>query len=449
VRASRVAFATSVLLGSSILTLGATAGAALADAQAPLSITSFGDIVVDGVHERVFISDPASDKIIATDYRGAVVAEVAGLPSVGDLALSSDSGRLYATVPGDKALVALDAGTAREIARYPVGDVYPYTVTPAGGKLWFGYLQGDNGNFGSVDPADGAVRLPEGLQAEQLQAAPIVQASSAAPGTLVVADADSAGLWVYDVSSGTEGEPRVGGGTGRAVSESAFTPDGSHLVRVANGAESQLRVSDLVTTVTYPALSRANGVDVAADGRVAISVANQATGDDIYVFAGEQTTAVQTIRLPEAGSEPEPGSGEPGRDGIQDRGVAWEPAGSRLFAVARYDGAYRLWVLTDSAPQTPALTVSAPATATRGRPLVISGTTSLPAGTEIVVTRSDRKSAGAPVCTAVTNGAGRYRCTDRPKVAGAVTYTAAFAGDRQHGAVSATTTVTVSRRFAR
>ncbi|GID96063.1 YncE family protein [Amorphoplanes digitatis] len=439
----KAALAASILCGSSILALGATTGAALADSQAELSIASFGDIVVDGVHKRVFISDPAGGKIVATNYRGAVVGELTGLGYVDGLALSSDSSRLYAALSGAHAIAAVDTDTVRETARYPVGDRSPHSVAPVGDKLWFGFMEGDNGNFGSVDPADNTVHLPGSLNAERLQAEPVVRAGAAAPGTLVVADRDSADFWVYDVSSGTEGEPRRAAGTGPAVKESAFTADGSHLVRAANGAESQVRLGDLTTTVTYPALSRANGVDVNTDGRIAISVANQATGDDVYVFEGEQTSATQTIRLPEAGSPPD-GSGEPPRDGIQDRGIAWEPAGPRLFAVARYRRAFRLWVLNDPAP-TPALTVSAPATATRAEPLTIAGTSSLPAGTEIVVNRADLESAKAPVCTAVTDAAGGFACTDTPNAGGEVVYTAAFAGDEQYGAASARTTVTVSR----
>jgi hypothetical protein len=88
-----------------------------------------------------------------------VVGEPAGLPFVSDLALSGDSGLLYAAVEGAHALVAVGTDTLRETARYPVGaDISPSSVAPVGGKLWFGYLKGDNGNFGSVDPADDTVQ---------------------------------------------------------------------------------------------------------------------------------------------------------------------------------------------------------------------------------------------------------------------------------------------------
>jgi hypothetical protein len=121
-----------------------------------------------------------------------VVGELAGLPFVSDLALSGDSGLLYAAVEGAHALVAVGTDTLRETARYPVGaDISPSSVAPVGGKLWFGYLKGDNGNFGSVDPADDTVRLPTGLSAERLQAAPSVHAAAAVGYVPVKADGTS------------------------------------------------------------------------------------------------------------------------------------------------------------------------------------------------------------------------------------------------------------------
>jgi len=446
-RKSRVALAASVLVGVSVAGFVAATGLAQADTQAQLPIESFGDVVVDGVHKRVFISDQ-NGKIIAADYSGKVVAERPGLQSVHGLALSGDSSRLYAALPGAHAIVALATDTMSEVARYSAGDeINPRYVTVAGGKVWFGYLQEDGGGLGSVDLSNATVKLGEGLAGTQFLSEPYVYSSAAAPGTLVAADQYAQTLWTYDVSSGTAVETKRDSGNKDEfpVSETAFTADGSQLVRVANGAERQVRLSDLTTTLTYPALARANGVDVGADGRVAISVANQATGDDVYVFKGGETTASQTIRLPEKGAEPVPGLGEPPRDGIQDRGLAWEPGGQRLFAVARYKKAFRLWVLNEPVVATPALTVRTPATAERARPLAISGTSSLPAGTEVVVRRADLESADAVVCTAKTDATGNFACSDTPPAGGAVTYTAAFAGNDQYSAASAKTTVTVSR----
>ncbi|WP_328463301.1 hypothetical protein OHA21_37580 [Actinoplanes sp. NBC_00393] len=361
-RNSRVALAAAVLTGFSALAFAVSSGTASAETQAALPISYFGDIVVDGVHDRVFISDPQGGKIIATDFTGKVLVEKSGLPWVNGLALSSDSTRLYAAVSRGHAIVALATDTVAETARYPVGtEVYPESVTAAGDKVWFGYSgPEDDGDFGSVDLADSSVYLNTALYQGDLPSAPHVYTSAAAPGVLLVADSAGKDLWKYDVSSGSPVlGPHIDPAGGFAVAESAFTADGSDVVRAANGDVHRVGVSDLATTGTYPALARANGVDVNAAGRVAISVANQATGDDVYVFEGDSTTASQTIRLPEKGGEAAPGSGAPATDGIQDRGIAWEPGGPRLFGVAKYDGAYRLWVMNGPAtPATPQLTLN-------------------------------------------------------------------------------------------
>ncbi|MBG0560834.1 hypothetical protein [Actinoplanes aureus] len=362
-RKSRIAPAASILVGISGLAFAVSSGVASADSQAPLAISSFGDVVVDGVHKRVFISDPVAGKVIATDYSGAVVGQLTGLGWANGLALSSDSSQLYVAAGQAHAIAVVPTATLADPKLYPVGDRNPYSVAPAGGKLWFGYAEGSAGGFGSVDPADSTVHLHPSEKADGfVDSAPVVFSSHAAPGVLVVtADESTSGgtATVYDVSSGTEVVTARKVDQGSAIEETAFTADGAHLIRVTSDAEWQESVADLSTTATYPAFARANGVDVASDGRVAISVANQTTGDDVYVFQGGSTTASQTIRLPEAGGEAPPGSGGLASDGIQDRGIAWEPGGPRLFAVAKYDGAFRLWVLNGpTTPIQPVLTLT-------------------------------------------------------------------------------------------
>ncbi|MEV6303916.1 hypothetical protein AB0M02_31245 [Actinoplanes sp. NPDC051861] len=356
---SRAALAASVLIGSSSLFVGAAAGPALAaDSYRSLPLVAFGDVAVDGLHKRVLMSDPAAKKIIATDYSGTVVDELQLEGWANEITLVGET--LY--VPAEHSIIALAADTLTETKRYPLGDdVYPNDVVEAGGKLWFTFSKNDRPSFGSVNPADSTVYLRPYSETDDFVDAPgYIYSTPAAPGTIVVTG-DEVGLGtvtVYDVSSGGEVEKaRIT--PANPASESAFTVDGGHLIRVGSNDESQLKVGDLSTALTYPAYYRANGVDVASDGRVAISVMNQATGHDVYVFAPGGTTPTQTITLPEAGDELVPGYGELPRGGIQDRGIAWEPNGNRIFAVAKYDGVFRLWVLNEPVvPVTPALTLN-------------------------------------------------------------------------------------------
>ncbi|MFD8817809.1 YncE family protein, partial [Streptomyces sp. NPDC059627] len=127
---------------------------AFADTSAPLPVKSTGDIVVDGAHQQVFISDPSNGKIVVTDYSGNVLKQLTtNLSGVDGLELSADSGTLYAAVQDLDAIAVIDTATDTETTRYAVGDK-PLSVALAGGKLWFGYGGAAAGNIGSVDLAD-------------------------------------------------------------------------------------------------------------------------------------------------------------------------------------------------------------------------------------------------------------------------------------------------------
>ncbi|MGW3120726.1 hypothetical protein ACWDBW_26860 [Streptomyces sp. NPDC001107] len=146
-RTLRPATARAVLFGSTALAV-TSAAPAPADPGAVLPVTSAGDVVVDGVHQRVFISDPRSGKVVATDYSGTVES----LPGVRGLELSADSGTLCAAVEDADAIVAIDTATATKTHPYPTGaDTQPEHPALAGGKLWFGYRNGDSANIGSLD----------------------------------------------------------------------------------------------------------------------------------------------------------------------------------------------------------------------------------------------------------------------------------------------------------
>lgn len=127
-RISRTALAATVLAGITAVGFGVSIGTASAeDVSGRLDIRSFGDIAVDSAHKRVFISDPANGRIIATTYRGEEIDRVQMLPGVRGLTLSADSNTLHAAVPRANAIVSLSATTLDETARYQLGS----TVFPA------------------------------------------------------------------------------------------------------------------------------------------------------------------------------------------------------------------------------------------------------------------------------------------------------------------------------
>jgi hypothetical protein len=148
-RSTSTATALAVLFGSvalSVATTG-TASAAVATVQSP------GGIVADATLKRVFVGDSDNGRVVAANYAGTVVDTVGGLGSVADLALSADGRTLYASLPGQHEIVALDPATLNIKARYSVPTgTGPRHLAFTGGKLWFSYGDQWDGDLGSVDP---------------------------------------------------------------------------------------------------------------------------------------------------------------------------------------------------------------------------------------------------------------------------------------------------------
>ncbi|GID97852.1 hypothetical protein Adi01nite_72640 [Amorphoplanes digitatis] len=417
-----------------------SAGTAMADTYGSLPITSVGDLVVDPVHQRVFISDTLGGKIVATDYRGKVVGELTGLPLVDGLALSADSGRLYAAVPPASALVAVDTATVTEAARYPVGEtVHPSEVAAVGDRLWFGYdhvaTYIGRGDFGSVDLGTSEVRLhdytadsSEGLYNDP----PRILASPARPGLLVAANMGDTGAEVgfYDISTG---DARLTGkylpGLGTITGVIAFTADGDKLIRADFGSRQSIDVDTRVGTEVFAGHGSTRGLGVATDGRVAVG-----TDQGIKVYAQSTTEPTQTISLPAVdGYATRP-------DDLRGGRLAWEPGGDRLFAIAEGRDGFWLLVLNDSSttlptktpPPVPAVALKQPSFSSvrAGTPFTITGTaTALPEGAALTVTRvNDEAPAGKVIATVTPDTAGAFGFTDTLTVEGQATYTARYAG---------------------
>ena len=450
-RTLSTALAVALTFGSVALTTG-VAGTAMADDQRDLGIVSFGDIVVDGVHQRVFVSDPASDRIVVTDYKGNFVREVSGLNGVKGLELSADSGTLYAAVPdgvGDTgdAIFAIDTATATETARYATGDVGPRSVALAGGKLWFGYgsaANGGTGNIGSVDLADPEHKVTlDGDVAEPWATAPVLDA---APGssTLVagVPGAPTTDLGVYDVSSGTATATARTTVAGGGLRDLAVTPDGGRVVVAAQNPYNHVvyKTSDLTAAGTYAnSQGNANAVAVAPDGSVAAG--NDTTyGQGLNVYKPGGTVSVRDYNLTRTN-----GTGR-----LADVGLAWAPDRSRLFAITALNGTYELRVLNTPTKAVTSVSVAAPTKSTRAKKLTVTGKVTskvkVPTGAKLTITRKDLENPnGRKIGTAAVASNGTFSFTNSPPVGGKVTYTLSYAGDADHLASSGSDAVEVSR----
>jgi hypothetical protein len=419
------------------------------DTSPILPVMSVGDIVVDGVHKRVFISDPMTSKIVATDYSGKVVDTRENLPGVQGLALSADSSHLYGAVPGDDSIVSIATDSVTETARYPTGEgTAPEHLAVAGGKIWFGYgVDWEGGNVGSVDVTGEKPTVALGQDdASDWYGAPRLAAASGTPNVLVAADAttSSGRTAVYDLSTGTAARTAFGTNPEGTPRDLALTPDGSRLVTANSGGRHLIwKTSDLSAAGAYSTQHHPNAVAIAPDGTVA---AGSSTGyyDDVFVFRPGSTTAVRTFDFPDTG-------GNTGADDMVDRALAWDPNGTRLFAVSvNSEDVLSLQTLVDPAKSAPILTVTAPATAKRAKPLTVSGTLTatlpLPVGTPLTVTRTDLESPkGKSLGTKKLAAKNQFSFADTPPAGGKVTYKVSYAGDATHIPASGSDSVTVAK----
>ncbi|MET8147595.1 YncE family protein [Actinoplanes sp. NPDC049668] len=459
-RLVRTALAATVLAGSTAVAFGISVGTAAADTDEKLPITSFGDIAVDAVHKRVFISDPDSGKVVATTYQGHKLGELSGLAGVTGLALSADSNLLYAAAQADHAVVALTTETVTEAARYPV----PATVAlsdlaaPVNGKIWFSAKVGFDGTFGSVDTATDKVDLYD-ADVIGLSEPPALSSGSSAPGLLVVGKVSGSGgnALVYDVSSGAAELKLTTSVFGEYGKDVAIAGDGAHLIHLVSGKVFRTAIADGSQARVWPGLSSLSGVDVAQDGRVAISSMNATPETDVYIYRDGADTPESSFALPAPASRSD--------HSVLNRSITWEPGGSRLFAVTGdHADEYWLYTLNDPDPVVPDPTVppipdpvypriqlQIPASGRPNMPVTLTGTISvngspLPTGTELTVSRDYNVAPGKTrLGTVRTNAAGAFSFTDTPTVEGFAAYLVEYAGDDTYAAVVEITTIDIRR----
>ncbi|MFE5654817.1 Ig-like domain repeat protein [Streptomyces sp. NPDC056517] len=449
-RALSAATSFAVLVGSAALVAGA-AGPAAADSSKALPMSSVGDMVVDGVHRKIFISDPYLGKVVATDYAGTVLSTVTGLPGVTGLALSADAGSLYAAVPGSDLVVALDAGTVTERARYATGEgTDPQYVALAGGRIWFGYGNGDHGDIGSVDTsgAEPVVTLAQDTELNY-SGAPRLVSSPTDPNAFAAMSSyyHRFLLGTYDASTGTATRTaRTAADVGSVgmANDLAYTPDGGKLITATAGNRHRVwRTTDMAELPSYASEYHGTAVAVAPDGTVAAG-SDAPYDPDVFVYRPGETKPVRRYDFPNTGVYS-------GGDGLAYSALSWEPGGSRLFAVttASSGNSVRLHVLDTPTKSLPTVTVKVPSTVAVLKAITVSGTVAatlnLPVGSPLTVTRYDAEfPKGKALGTRKLGANGTFSFPDTPTAAGNVTYKVAYAGDATHVGASGTAVVKVT-----
>jgi hypothetical protein len=434
---------TTALIGSLTMMGAGTATATAEETSVVLPSASFRDMVVDGVHDLVFVSDPSGGTVVVTDYAGTVVRQITAEEGAAGLVLSADSGKLYVALSTVGAIAEIDTATLTETNRYPTGaDTSPQSLAMAGGKLWFGYTVGSSGGIGSLDVASASPAATLEPSGRYWYYAPALASSPADPNALVAGEegVSPATLAVYDTATGTLHKRAERGFTSEPsisyLNDFAVTADGQNIVVAANNPSDHqiVRLSDLTANSSYSSWQFPNAVAVATDG----TVATGADGDFVKTYRPGTTW---------------PAFREYAVNDLQRDGLAWAPDENRLFAITgfSYGSAPTLHVLPDAGKLDTTLALQAPTTSRKGKDLTVTGRLSaeepFPAGTTVDVTRTDTAHpAGTPVGTfTVSTTTGEFAFTEAPRATGDITYTATYQGDGRHLPATTRTMVTITK----
>lgn len=417
----------AVLTGTTTLAVGAATPAHAAGTT--LAITSVGDMLVDGEHQRIFITDPAGGKVLATDYSGKPLGS-ATVTDATSLELSRDSSRLYVTSPKGSAIVALDPGTLDEVAKYSTGTTKPKDVALAGGRLWFSYADGIPGKLGTVDPADPTADPVLNRFTTGWTGVAELATAAGAPDRLGLASLgmtailDVAGDTITTVGSVT---------TNQDVDDMALFPDGSRIATVYPGDEwiTVRTAGDFANPRELRMDAYPVAVDIAADGTVIGGLSSYNDTPDGFVFtaAGD---LIKDFDLPILGQ-------------VEQHGVAWEPNGSRLFSVSANGPTFTLHSWTDARQSPTRVSFSGPpGEIVPGAPVTLTGSlitsVALPAGTTVTISRGTTELGTVPVAAD-----GSFTLTDNPGTEGSVGYRVAYAGDAFHSPAGTTTSVWIAK----
>ncbi len=207
-----------------------------------------------------------------------------------------------------------------------------------------------------------------------------------------------------------------------------------------------MHVAKLPTTIPYPDLTSAKPGAVTFTGSLmtSLDLGSLPSGTTVQVARTNEDTQ-QTAQLPpsqvDASTTEFKVTDAPGTAGWFTYHLSY--AGDATHEPTSSDATVEV------SPYAPALTLKAPATATRGAALAFTGTlTDAPytTGQTVTVTRTDAAHTSTPVrWTAVVSADGTVSIKDTPTIGGANTYTVSYPGDTSHQAAAASAIVQVSR----
>ena len=289
-----------------------------------LPLTGFTSIVADSVHSEVFVSGAGSDPVEVTDFTGKPLSALTSLNGATALALSRSGGILYAAIGGTDEIAAVNTSTLQEVAVYFTGSGYdPQHLAVVGSDVWFSYGESGGAGIGVLDPA----ALTVGTTAESaFYNAPVLAASPSAPNTLVAGNGDMSPSVIesFDVATGAPvplatSDPWTQSDGCENLQQLAVAADGTDVIAACGSPYygSQLSLNAMTEDATYQTGAYPGSVAVApGDGTIALGV--YATSASVDLFTPGTSTPTATYQL----------------GGFGVYGLAWNHAGSKLFAVS-------------------------------------------------------------------------------------------------------------------
>lgn len=428
------------------------AAAIPAGLTAQLPIHGYQEMVLDEAHGHLIILDQA--QLLVTDLRGKKLASVAE-PYPTHLALSPDSGTVYVSVLGDNGqsstIKAFDTGTFALKKTYDLydGNTVPAELAVTGGQLFFSYRNIRSGppghsstGVGSFDLADPAPVPRMAKHWVQLDVAPHIAASPAAPGVLLVGQAQvadyrrSVELDRYVVGPGVFTRTAALPADKAPLSDFGFSADGGQVVAATPwpdryGGDLVLKSSDLSTVGNFDH-SWTGGGEHLATGPGLVAESNPDGEVDVYTLGafGDVLPLHRYLY---------------GVDASMGHGIAFSHDGSRLYAITHdvdrdtyalhveeNPGLPQVYVFLDSRLPVPL-----------GQPFAMTGQAKsakpLPTSVTVRITRD-----GKPLTDVQVGADGRYSFTDQPSATGKHVYRASYAGDAGHVGSEAEIAVTVT-----
>jgi hypothetical protein len=418
-----------------------------------LPLTSWGGMAVDGTHGHVFITGGAgTSSILVLDFNGAIVKTITGQGGATGMVVDESSGTLYVVLRDNTSISKIDTATLTEASRMSVAPIaLPTQLALAGGKLWFGHGCGGSGAGIASINLDGS-----GVAAKSMGAhyCPVLAAT---PTSNLVATGDTGlsptTLYLYDISTDPPTLVKSSWNPGGAsdLNELVFSPDESRLLSASNNPDAiqSFSASDLSLAATYPT-GGSNSVAITDDGAFVAGGARYAWYDpDIFVYPVGDTTPV---RIWDFNSTTKV---------TVERGLAFSPDASRLFAVSTNDttGKLEFRVLTNPTLPLVATTTSLSVSATTvryGNSVALRAHVTGATGGAMSFYKTRYGGVRTLIKTVPVNGSGNASISQWPGAK--TTYTAEFLGNDSYDSstssgrtvsVRARTTVGLSRFYAR